>query len=76
MARLEKVGRRGVRMSRRLMLPAGALLLGLASAGPARAVWHAGQVAPDFHKTDLNGNAQTLYQYRGKVVVLFLLGYG
>jgi hypothetical protein len=42
---------------------------------PARAVLHAGDVAPDFHKTDLNGTAQTLYQYRGKVVVMFLMGY-
>ena len=43
--------------------------------GSARAVLHAGDVTPDFHKTDLNGVAQTLLQYRGKVVVMFLLGY-
>jgi len=43
--------------------------------GTARAVLHAGDVTPDFHKTDLNGAAQTLFQYRGKVVVMFLLGY-
>ena len=42
---------------------------------PAHGVLHAGDLAPDFHKTDLNGQAQTLSQYRGKVVVMFLLGY-
>jgi hypothetical protein len=42
---------------------------------PAWAVVHAGDVAPDFHKTDLNGLSQTLSQYRGRVVVMFLLGY-
>ena len=41
----------------------------------ARAVVHAGDVAPDFHKTALDGSAQTLSQYRGKVVVMFLMGY-
>jgi hypothetical protein len=41
----------------------------------ANAVLHPGDVAPDFHKTDLNGTAQSLSQYRGKVVFLFLLGY-
>jgi uncharacterized Rossmann fold enzyme len=43
--------------------------------GSARAVLHAGDVTPDFHKTDLDGAAQTLFQYRGKVVVMFLMGY-
>jgi hypothetical protein len=49
-------------------------LLGLA---PARvpAVVHAGDLAPDFHKLDLNGVTQTLSQYHGKVVVMFLEGY-
>ena len=41
----------------------------------ASAVLHAGDVAPDLHKTGLDGQPYTLYQYRGKVVVLFLLGY-
>ena len=50
-------------------------LFGLFDARPAGAVVHAGDIAPDFHKTDLDGNPHTLYQYRGKVVVLFLLGY-
>ncbi len=63
-------------MSRRLtLLAAAVLVMGLAPPRVAHAVLHAGQVAPDFHKTDLDGKAQTLYQYRGKVVVLFLLGY-
>ena len=42
---------------------------------PAPAVVHAGDVAPDFLKTDLLGSPQTLFQYRGKVVAMFLLGY-
>jgi hypothetical protein len=41
----------------------------------AEAVVHAGDVAPDFHKVDLDGVSQTLFQYRGKVVFMFLLGY-
>jgi len=41
----------------------------------ARAIVHEGQVAPDFHKTDLDGVARTLFQYRGKVVFLYLMGY-
>ena len=62
-------------MLRRLMVSAAAVLLvGLVAPRNAHAVLHAGDVAPDFHKTDLNGNAQTLHQYRGKVVILFLLG--
>ena len=43
---------------------------------PASAVFHAGDVAPDFHKTGLDDQPYTLYQYGGKVVLLFLLGYG
>ena len=62
-------------MSRRWVgLTWAALILGIASARPAHAVLHAGQVAPDFHKTGLDGLPYTLFQYRGKVVVLFLLG--
>jgi cytochrome oxidase Cu insertion factor (SCO1/SenC/PrrC family) len=41
----------------------------------AHAVYHAGQAAPDFHKTALDGQPYSLHAYRGKVVVLFLLGY-
>jgi hypothetical protein len=64
-------------MTRRPRLLATTLLvLGLAAlGGPAGAVIHAGNVAPDFHKTDLDGLSQTLSQYRGHVVVLFLLGW-
>ena len=63
-------------MWRRITLPALAMLaLGAAQPRPVSAVLHAGQVAPDFHKTGLDGQPYTLYQYRGKVVVLFLLGY-
>ncbi len=50
--------------------------LGVMAPRQARATLHAGDVTPNFTKNDLNGNVQTLYQYRGKVVVLFLLGYG
>ena len=42
---------------------------------PARALVHEGGVAPEFHKLDLSGTPHTLSQYRGKVVVMFLLGY-
>ena len=61
-------------MLRRLacsLLITAALALGTT---PAQALVHAGDVAPDFHKVDLNGTAQTLFQYRGKVVFMFLLG--
>jgi len=58
----------------RATLALAALLL-LAAHVPARAVVHAGDVAPDFHKTGLDGSSQTLSQYRGKVVVMFLMGY-
>ena len=51
-------------------------LLGFAFPPSAEAVLHAGDVAPNFTKIDLNGVVHTLYQYRGKVVVLFVLGYG
>ena len=62
-------------MMRRL-IPAFWLLSMLALApGPAYAVYHAGDIAPDFRKTDLDGPSRSLYSYRGKVVVLFLLGY-
>lgn len=51
-----------------------AAFLGLVPAR-ALAVLHAGDVATDFHKLDLNGVQQTLFQYRGKVVFMFLEGY-
>ncbi|HEY6195761.1 MAG TPA: hypothetical protein VI504_12030 [Candidatus Eisenbacteria bacterium] len=47
----------------------------LVSPPVARAIVHAGDVPPDFQKQDLNGVTQTLSQYRGKVVFMFLLGY-
>jgi len=34
-----------------------------------------GTVAPDFTKTQLSGGSISLSDYRGKVVLLFLLGY-
>ena len=71
-----KVSERGCVMLRRVVLSAAAaLLVSLIASRKAEAVLHVGDVAPDIHKTDLDGNAQTLYQYRGKVVILFLLGY-
>jgi hypothetical protein len=59
---------------RRLLLP---IVLGLLALTPreAIAVVHAGDTTPDFKKTDLDGASQTLSQYQGKVVVMFLLGY-
>ena len=53
----------------------GVLLLALLLPRAAHAVLHAGNVAPDFTKIDLDGNVHTLSQYRGKVVVLFVLAY-
>ena len=62
-------------MSRRIVLSLlSVVLLGLAPLS-AHAVVHAGDLAPDFHKLDLNGVQQTLFQYRGRVVFMFLEGY-
>ena len=49
--------------------------LALALSTPAGAALFPGDVAPNFNKIDLDGNPQTLAQYQGKVVFLFLLGY-
>jgi len=55
---------------------AAAVVAALIAVGQARAqILHPGDTAPDFHKTDLKGKLQTLSQYRGKVVFLFVLGY-
>lgn len=55
---------------------AAAALAALIAVGQARAqILQPGDTAPDFHKTDLKGRLQTLSQYRGKVVFLFVLGY-
>jgi uncharacterized Rossmann fold enzyme len=62
-------------MTRRLLGTALVLAVLALVPRPALAVLHAGDVAPDFHKTDLDGVPQTLSQYQGQVVVLFLLGY-
>jgi hypothetical protein len=48
--------------------------LGLAQ--DAGAVLSLGDVTPNFTKLDLTNTPHSLYDYRGKVVVLFLLGYG
>lgn len=50
------------------------VMLGLAWPGGAVAGLHAGDVAPDFRGTDMTGVSRTLFQYRGTVVVLFVLG--
>ena len=62
-------------LSRLVMLVAAPMALALGLTRSAQAVVHAGDVAPNFTKTDLDGTVHTLYQYRGKVVVLFLLGW-
>lgn len=63
-------------MRRILLLLAAVLVCGvLAQPNPVSAGLNAGDMATDFHKTDLGGNQQTLFQYRGQVVVLFVLGY-
>ncbi len=55
---------------------ASVVVLALSSATVAHAAVSVGQLAPDFTKTDLTGATQTLSAYRGRIVVLFLLGYG
>lgn len=60
---------------------AATILLLLASAAPAAAIVHPGDVAPNFTKARLDYPAPgqttptSLYDYSGKVVVLFILGY-
>ena len=65
-------------MPRRFPLRASLLLAGilapLLAPAPATASLHAGDVAPDFRGTDLDGNSIHLYDFRGQVVVLFVLG--
>jgi hypothetical protein len=51
------------------------LLLGPA-ARPAAAIVHPGDPGPAFTKNQLGGGAVSLSDYSGKVVILFLLGYG
>jgi hypothetical protein len=66
-------------MSFRFALAAAALLL--AAAGPAAAIVHPGDVGPNFTKQRLDHPSlgQTtpvsLYDYSGKVIMLFILGY-
>jgi len=48
--------------------------LALAAPRPAQATLHAGDPAPDFRGTDLDGVSHHLTDFRGKVVILFVLG--
>jgi hypothetical protein len=52
----------------------GALTALVMTATPVRAGLHAGDHAPDFRGTDLDGVSHKLSDYRGKVVMLFVLG--
>jgi hypothetical protein len=62
-------------MPRRSLLLASLLLAGaLGAPTPASARLHAGDVAPDFRGTDLDGVSWRLFDFRGQVVVLFVLG--
>ena len=62
-------------MPRRLLLLASLLIAGaLGAPAPASARLHAGDVAPNFRGTDLDGFSWTLFDFRGQVVVLFVLG--
>ena len=54
------------------LLLAGALAC--AAPSPSFATLHAGDPAPDFRGTDLDGVSRNLADYRGKVVILFVLG--
>ena len=60
-------------MRRALMVSMLAVALG---ATAAAANIQVGQVAPNFTKSKLGGDTVSLSDYSGKVVVLFLLGYG
>ena len=53
------------------LLAAAALAL---AAGPSFALLHPGDVAPDFRGTDLDGNSWKLSDFRGQVVILFVMG--
>ena len=61
---------------RRSSLVLAALLAAIALAvpRPARATLHPGDPAPDFRGTDLNGVSHHLTDFRGEVVILFVLG--
>jgi hypothetical protein len=64
----------------RRSLPLAALLLAatlgstLLTPRPALAMLHPGDVAPDFRGTSLDGVSYRLFDFRGQVVVLFVLG--
>ncbi len=51
-----------------------AVALALSAPNPGDAALHPGDTAPDFRGTDLDGVSRHLLDYRGKVVVLFVLG--
>ena len=53
---------------------AAAVALAMSAPTPCVAALHAGDTAPDFRGTDLDGVSRHLLDYRGKVVVLFVLG--
>jgi len=53
------------------LLAAAALAL---AASPSFAILHAGDVAPDFRGTDLDGISRKLSDFRGRVVILFVMG--
>ena len=62
-------------MRRLATLVASLLALAALSPSAALAIVHAGDVAPNFTKTELGGGPRSLSDYSpGKVVVLFLLG--
>jgi len=53
------------------------LMLGMVAFGAASALaLGPGDAAPDFTLQDVNGTSYTLSDYRGKVVLLALIGYG
>ena len=52
------------------------LLLSLAHVGPGWSQVTPGQPAPDFTLQDITGTSYTLSDFRGRVVLLDLLGWG
>ena len=66
--------RRQIPFTLRLSIPLVALVLVLAQ--PALAQLPLGATAPAFTKAVLGGGSVSASQYQGKVLVLFMLGYG
>jgi len=64
-------------MARRLLLFLSLpFLLGSMQASPAAGMVQVGDDAPNFTRVDVGGMSHSLVAYRGRVVLLALVGYG